>query len=273
MKKRIILCALAALFLLANTAVLADGNGHWVGSRFNGYVQLASHAGGYYGWVDISGMGGVAMGETISVRVVSRNASVWAEPRTNSKKLGTVKNGQDLSGIPADTAGGSNRIVEMNGFYAVSYNNQTGWINSAYVVHAPFEIVLMESNVPAYCAPDVQSKKVGSLSKLTRYTVLGFYDDYYVISLREAAAYIPMSVRHYDSAFERMYHAAMEQKLTVNKKTAMRTGPGESYAKVRDVKAGQTFACWDTLDGWCLVWDDENAAYTYLWSGDVTLQW
>lgn len=49
------------------------------------------------------------------------------------------------------------------------------------------EIVLEESNVPAYIAPDARSKKVGSLSKMTRYRVIGFYDDYYIVSFRGAA--------------------------------------------------------------------------------------
>ena len=49
------------------------------------------------------------------------------------------------------------------------------------------EIVLMESNVPAYVAPDRNAKKVGSLSKMTRYRVIGFYDDYYIVSFRGAA--------------------------------------------------------------------------------------
>jgi len=272
---RILAITLLALLLTGTAHADGYGYGHWASSQFNGYVQFASYAGDYDGWVDISGMGGVTIADSLTVRVISRNASIWAQPKTNSTKLGTVKNGQDLVGVPYqyEEYGNNAGVVVQNGFYAVEYNGKTGWINSAYAALAPFEIVLMESNVPAYCAPDTESKKVGSLSKLTRYTVLGFYDDYYVINLREAAAYIPMDVKHYDSCFERMYHAAMEQKLTVSKKTALRTGPGDGYAKVRDVKAGQTFTCWDTINGWCLVWDDDNAAYTYIWSGDATLEW
>ena len=275
MKKMIGLVLACAMMLAASAC--ADGFSNWTHSQFNGYVQLASYAGDYDGWVDISGFGGVTIADDITVRVISRNASIWAQPKTNSKKLGTAKNGQELRGIPRqynengyEYIGG---VHEQNGFYAVEYNGQTGWINSAYTVLAPLEIVLMEGNVPAYCAPDTGSKRVGSLNKLTRYTVLGFYNDFYVIGLREAAAYIPMDVKHYDSCFERMYHGAMTQKLVVNKKTQLRTGPGEAYTKVRDLKAGQSFTCWDTLDGWCLVWDADNSAYTYIWSGDVTLSW
>ena len=67
---------------------------------------------------------------------------------------------------------------------------KTGWVNAAYVVRNKLEIVLMESNVPAYVAPDRNAKKVGSLSKMTRYRVIGFYDDYYIVSFAARPARI-----------------------------------------------------------------------------------
>lgn len=250
----------------------ADGEGQWLRSRFNNYIQLASHVGEYDGWLDISGLGGVTLREGISVRVISRNASVWAQPRTNSKKLGTVKNGEDLA---CEITMWNNTAVPVleNGFYAVSYKGNTGWINEAYVVYAPYEIVLMEGNVPAFCAPDLSSKRVGSLNKLTRYTVLGFCEGFYVINLREAAAYVPMSVAHYDSDLERLYHGGMEATAVVAKKTVMRTGPGNEYASVRDLKAGQKLSCLDEIEGWYLIKDHDTGCYTYIWSGDAQLEW
>lgn len=269
-----ILGLVLALLVAVSGCALADGSAPWVRSRLNGDVQLASFAGDYDGWVDISGLGGIAMGERISVRVISKSASVWAEPRTNSKKLGSVSNGDELSGVPSGAFDANiEPIVEQDGFYAVEYKGKRGWINSAYVVHGPFEIVLMESNVPAYCAPDRGSKRVGSLSKLTRYTVLGFCDDFYVVNLRGGSAFISMSVAHYDTHFERWYHAGWHGRLTVTASTALRTGPGERYAKVSDLRAGQTFDCMDEIDGWCLVANGSEGGYTYIWSGDAQVDW
>lgn len=214
------------------------------------------------------------MGEKISVRVISKSASVWAQPRTNSKKLGTVSNGDELPGVPSGEFDPNiEPIVEQDGFYAVEYKGKRGWINSAYAVHGPFEIVLMESNVPAYCAPDRGAKKVGSLSKLTTYTVLGFYDDFYVINLRGGSAFIPMSVAHYDTHFQRWYHAGWHGNLTVTASTTLRTGPGDRYAKVSELRAGQTFGCMDEIDGWYLVSDGSDDGYTYIWSGDAQVDW
>ena len=260
------------MMCLLSVYALADGDSEWLRSRFNNYIQLASHVGDYDGWLDISGLGGVTLRDGVSVRVISRNASIWAQPRTNSKKLGTAKNGEDLA---CEITMWNNEavLVQENGFYAVSYKGTTGWINEAYVVYAPYEIVLMEGNVPAFCAPDHFSKRVGSLNKLTRYTVLGFYEDFYVINLREAAAYVPMSVAHYDSDLERLYHGGMEATAVVAKKTVMRTGPGNGYASVRDIKAGQKLTCLDEIEGWYLIQDHDTGCYTYIWSGDAQLEW
>ena len=176
MRRFLRIAAAALLMIIAGGIALADGDGAWVHSRLHGYVELASHAGGMngYGWVGLTELGGNAVRDTHQVRVISKSASIWAQPRTNSQKLGTVSNGDTLDCVQVSAANGGG-VVSQDGFYAVEYKGNTGWINSAYAVRGPFEIVLMESNVPAYCAPDSRSNKVGSLSKLTRYTVIGFY--------------------------------------------------------------------------------------------------
>lgn len=262
--KKIAAIALCALMLMGACA-LADGE--WVYSNSHGDIQLAAYAGRYDGWVDIAGYGGVTAGDATSVRIVSRNASVWSKPRTNSTKLGSAQHGEKLTGV----LDGYGNVVEQDGFYAVRYKNREGWGNSAYAVLAPLEIVLMQGNVPAYCAPDRASKRVGSLNKLTRYTVLGFYDDFYVVSLREAAAFIPMSVRHYDSTFERYYHAGWSGRGQTTCKTTVRTGPGDDYASVRDISGGHSFQYMDVIDGWCLIYDDDSGCYAYIDAGDTNV--
>lgn len=268
------LAAALGLMLALCGCALADGNGAWVYSRLHGYVELASHAdgNGYTGWVSLTAKSGNTVSASHQVRVVSKSASIWAEPRTNSERLGTVANGDTLDCVQKSAANGGG-IVMMDGFYAVDYKGNTGWINSAYSVRGPFEIILMESNTPAYCAPDTSSNKVGSLNKLTRYTVIGYYDDFYVINLRAGSAFIPMSVPHYDTDFEQLHMTDTRRTLTVTQKTQMRVGPGDFYVKLSDVRAGQTFTCVDEIDGWCLVIDGTDDGYAYIWSGAAQVEW
>ena len=267
--KKIIALALAALLACLAAAALADGANGWLDSKLNGSnsVRFSSYEGGHDGWVDADGRGGVTIPESTTVRVISHNASVWAQPRTNSEKLGTVKNGEELSG----RIDGNDRIIVQDGFFAVEYKGKSAWVNCAYAVCGPYEIVLMESNVPAYCAPDRNAKRVGSLSKLTRYTVIGFYGDYYVVNLREASAFIPRSVRHYDTIFEKNYHAAWNGQGKTTSKTTVRTGPGSDYPSVRDMSAGSSFTYWDVIDGWCLTVDGDTGCFVYIDASDTDI--
>lgn len=249
--KRILAWTLMALMLCASCA-LADGSGEWYQSRTHGYVQLNSYAGWYNGYVSVDGRGGATQYDQTSVTVISKNASVWREPKTNSKRLASISHGQSLRCVTYD----GYTAEQSNGFYAVEYNGQIGWINKDYVVLSTLEIVLQESNVPAYIAPDTSSKKVGSLSRGTRYRVIGFYDNYYIVNLRgAAAAFIPMSVRHYDTTFEAMYiyNGSYTYYGQTNGKTDMRTGPGREFPVLKTLSAGYQFECVDKIGGWYVV--------------------
>ena len=95
---------------------------------------------------------------------------------------------------------------------------------------------------------------MGSLSKLTRYTVIGTFGNYYVVNLRQAAAFVPIRAAHYDTAFEGRFLPAIEEKNGVTlSKTTLRTGPGEDYASVENVKAGYAFTCVGEINGWFVV--------------------
>lgn len=234
--------------LLIASAALGDGySKRCFSSVFKDDIRLASYAGSYSKYVSVDGCG--ATTNALSVTVISKSASVWTQPRTNSKRIATVKNGETLACV-TDQHG----LIQDGSFYRVRYNGQEGFINEDYVVAGTLEIVLMESNVPAYIAPTSASKKVGSLAKGTRYRVIGFYDDYYIVLLRNAAAaFIPMDTAHYDTYFEAAYRQAKEYKGVTNGKTDIRTGPGKEYAVYESVKAGYTFDYVDKLDDWYML--------------------
>ena len=67
-------------------------------------------------------------------------------------------------------------------------------------VHDQLILTLRKSNIPAYAAPTLEAKKVGSLSKYTQLNIIGTWDDFYIVSLRDAAAFIPMDAAVWTSA-------------------------------------------------------------------------
>ena len=243
--------------LLLGSGALADGYPQGHTSRHFGQVYFSTCTGNDDGYVNTDGVGGITAADPYFLTVISKSASIWAEPRTNSKKLASASFGDTLMLRAAE---GSSGYVEQGGFYGIDYKGQSAWVNKSYVVRNTLEIVLMESNVPAYIAPDTNAKKVGSLAKHTRYRVVGIYDDFYIINLRGAAvAFIPMSVRHYDTFFESNYHTGASTTLTTIAATTMRTGPGDDYAAVKDVKAGAQFSRMDVIDGWYMVTEQTKA--------------
>lgn len=263
--------AIALALCLAASAAWADGEGDWVYSLRHGWIEFAGYNAGYNGYVNVDGMGGMTAADPFFLTVISKSASVWDEPRTNSKKLTSVSHGDSLMCRSLD---GGQTAWKENGFFAVEYKVsgkssewREGWINEDYVVRNNLEIVLMESNVPAYIAPDTASKKVGSLSKLTRYRVIGMYDDFYIVNLRgAAAAFIPMDVRHYDTGFVAMHRQALGADGVARVKTALRTGPGSGYAKVKDVTAGYRFEAIDCIDDWYLIrYEDDLDGYGFVY--------
>lgn len=266
-----VLTLVFCMLCLSAAAALADGNSEWMYSRLNGWMRLASYTGNYDGYVSVDGCGGVTLSDEVMVTVISKSASVWAEPRTNSKKLSSAAHGKGLW-CRIDDQG---RPIQQNGFYAVEANGKDGWVNEDYVVLNDLTITLLESNVPAYIAPDKTSKKVGSLSKLTKYRVIGFYDDFYIVNLRDAAAaYIPMSVRHRDNTFDRNYHGGggYRREGTAYGKTTLRTGPGSRYPEIGTLKAGAAVTVYDVIDDWYLVSDPQTGEWAFIAPDSLDVQ-
>ncbi|MBP3427221.1 MAG: hypothetical protein J6M47_03040 [Clostridia bacterium] len=260
MKTAALLAALLAMILVCAVAA-ADGAGVWYSSELFGYGQFAQYAGEYDGYVNVDDLGS-EYGTSPYVTVISKSASIWSEPRTNSKKVASAANAESMD---CQTYDGYNYIME-DGFYAVTYKGKDGWINQDYVVLDAMEITLMESNVPAYIAPDAASKKVGSLSKQTAYRVIGIYDDFYIVNLRgAAAAFIPMSAKHYDSSFTFAYRSAGPRgTITLTRKASLRTGPAESYGEIRKLNAGKQLEVYDIINGWYLVEDTESGCWAFI---------
>ena len=273
MKKQFFAWLLAALMLLG-AAAMAD-SGDWHESRLrDNYVRFASYIGDYDGYCSADGFGGVAGADDSFVHVISKSASLWSQPSTGSKRLASMSF-QDTATCRFNADG---TPVMQNNFYQVDYKGKSGWVGAQYVVRNTLEIVLMESNVPAYIAPDARSKKVGSLSKMTRYRVIGFYDDYYIVSFRGAAcAYIPKDAAHYDTKFIGLYRQAAAHSGSVEYGTKLRTGPDDSYPEIKTMNAGASVECLDEIDGWYMIRYSGKGAdgevFAFIDSDAVSVNW
>lgn len=113
--------------------------------------------------------------------VISRTASLRVSPSTSAELIVSIKNGESFS-----------IIGENDNWYQVNFNGQNGWIRKRYVVENPIHIVA-RSGGDLYASPSITNKMVGSYSRYDKFTVIEETSRYYLVSCRNAAAYVSRS--------------------------------------------------------------------------------
>lgn len=119
------------------------------------------------------GVNGQDVGE-----VISRSASLRVSPSTSAELIVSIKNGESF-----------NIVGENEDWYQAEFNGQTGWIRKRYVVENPIHLVARSSG-DLYASPSVTNKMVGTYSRYDRFTVIDETSRYYLVSCRNAAAYV-----------------------------------------------------------------------------------
>ena len=126
-------------------------------------------------------LGNAGVGSAI---VITKSATIRSEPSLQGKKVVSVDGESSVLVLGRF----ENNWAEVQ--YAKNGKKYTGWINQNYIVSNYLTLTLRKSNVPAYCAPSRETKIVGSLPKYTQLIVIGMWDDFYIVSLRNASAFI-----------------------------------------------------------------------------------
>ena len=178
--------------------------------------------------------------------VCTKSITIRDEPSYNGKTVKSAVNGDILT------------VLERSGewtcvVYLKNGEEYDGWVLTRYIVIQPMTITLLSSNIPAYCAPDRSSKQIGSLPKQTELTVLGIWDDFYIVSLRNASAFISMDADLITSneLYQSLYTASGLARTIRN--AQMRSGPGDGWKEVAYIPAGVEMHCSTIRDGWILV--------------------
>lgn len=128
-----------------------------------------------------------SLAELDTGEVISRTASLRSSPSTSAQLLVSIKNGESFTII------GENEDWYQANFTSPS-NGQSysGWIRKRYVVENPKHLVARNSG-NLYASPSITDKMVGSFSRYDKFTVIDETSRYYLVSCRNAAAFIPRS--------------------------------------------------------------------------------
>ena len=178
--------------------------------------------------------------------VCSKSVTIRSEPSYNGRTVKSASNG-DILYVHSQY----NNWVEVT--YTKNGADYDGWVISSYIVIRPMFIMLCSSNIPAYCAPDKASKLVGSLPKQTELTVLGIWDDFYIVNLRNASAFIPMDADLYTSNELYGSIARSARHVVTGRSTKLYSGPGTEWRELTVIPGNAVLVCGDTYDGWIAV--------------------
>lgn len=171
--------------------------------------------------------------------------------------------GKNLASVPQETY--LLRLSDAeNGWVHVEYEGKQGYIREEYLILDQITLTIRKSNTPAYCVPSRSGKQVGSLSKGTMLYVLGRWEDYYVVRLREGSAFI-----HEDDGVwtsneaNRMLRTVRQENGGFEKyagvSTAIRYGADESWPEVCKVHAGEKLSVGTYMeDEWVFVLNEDG---------------
>lgn len=190
--------------------------------------------------------------------VISKSASIRAEPSYSSKKLISVP-GETEIWVSLNSENGWRKARCIN---PKNEKQVEGWMREEYVIQNPITITLRKSNIPAYAAPDTNAKRVGSLPKYTELYVIGSWEDFYVVSLRGGSAFISMDAPHWRSDDVHDWFS-IHKNYVATCETTLRTGPGEDWPEYMTCKEGTQIQASAEIDegDWYFVLHEDKPAY------------
>lgn len=187
-------------------------------------------------------------GEVIAMQITLR-----VDAKSNAKSLGSVKNGESLIILDADT----------KDWYHVRYQDKEGYVMASYVVENPEHITtLAPTHVYAYPG---STKRVGSLGSYTRLTLIGEYQGCYVVNLREATGFIYKKNTKLVFESEVLTRARLGR-VQIDEATTPRNGPHAMYDTAgADVMPGQTYDYVGMEGEWYIVLINNGARVAFIW--------
>lgn len=181
--------------------------------------------------------------------VIARQITLFSQAKSSSTALRKLPNGTQFD------------ILDIQGDYAhVSVPNDkggsdVGYVIFAYVLENPIHIVLRNNqNVYALAGPYAVNKRVGTIDNYQRFTVIAETGNYYIVSFRDAVAFLPMSADYW---IEESLQATLEGPYSVASvaydKTKVYGYASTEYGKIAQLSAGTPVAVYYTANGFAAI--------------------
>lgn len=181
--------------------------------------------------------------------VIARQITLFSKPSSSSTSLRKLKNGTQFD------------ILDVNDDYAhVSVPNDNGgvdvgYVMFAYVIENPIHIVLRNTNgVYALAGPYAVNKRVGTLENYQRFTVIAETGNYYIVSFREAVAFLPMSADYWiEETLTATLNGPFTNAIVAYDKTKVYGYASTNYSKIDQFNAGTPVQVYYTTNGFAAI--------------------
>ncbi len=192
--------------------------------------------------------------------VIARQITMFSKASSSSSSLRKLKNGTQFD------------ILDISGDYAhVSVPNEyggadVGYVMFSYIIENPMHIVL-RSNKGVYpmAGPYAPNKRVGTIDNYQRFTVIAETTNFYVVSFRDAIAFLPISADYW---IEEMLASTLEGPFTnatvAYDKTKVYGYASTQYGKIAEFSAGTPVQVYYTSNNFAAIRYDNVLAFIQL---------
>ena len=181
--------------------------------------------------------------------VISRQVTLYSQPNSSSTALRKVKNGEQFDILAKQDKWVHVSVPNANG------GRDEGWITLAYIIENPTHLVLRSnSGVYAYAAPYYTDKRVGTVESYQRFTVIAETEKYYVVSFREAVAYLPVSADYWvEEDLKSLVEGPYSTYIVANDKAKVYGYADTNHGKLTTYAAGTPVQVLYTTNGFAVI--------------------
>ena len=181
--------------------------------------------------------------------VIAKQITLFSQAKSSSTALRKLPNGTMFD------------ILDLKGDYAhVSVPNEyggadVGYVIFAYVLENPTHIVLRSNrNVYALAGPYAVNKRVGTVDNYQRFTVIAETGNYYIVSFRDAVAFLPMSADYWvEEALQDTLQGPSTPAVVAYDKTKVYGYASTDYGKIDQLSAGTPVQVYYTTNGFVAI--------------------
>ena len=181
--------------------------------------------------------------------VIARQITLFSQAKSSSNAVRKLPNGTQFT------------ILDISGDYAhVAVPNEvggfdTGYVIFAYVIENPIHIVLRSNrNVYALAGPYAVNKRVGTVDNYQRFTVIAETGNYYIVSFRDAVAFLPMSADYWiEEEMQATLDGPYTNAVVAYDKTKVYGYASTEYGKITTLGAGTPVQVYYTTNGFAAI--------------------